>query len=288
LSITALPTPPQRSDPANFPARGDAFMAALPTFATEANTLQADVNAKQITASAAATSATTSATNALASENAAAASSNATIWVSGTTYAVGNVRFSPINFQSYRRKTAGAGTTDPSLDQTNWQPINSTLVLLATVSPTSVSSINFLTVFGSQYDNYIIECTGLDFSTAASLQMTFANSGTLDTGAFYGMQPVSTTSITSNTNVISFANLTAANSGNAGLNSTIKVSNVNSTKLKSISIDISVASTPNTIIHNVGHGTYINTNAISGFSIYPSSGTFIAQGKIRVYGINNF
>jgi len=50
MSITALPTPPTRSDPATFAARGDAFMVALPTFATEANVLQTDVNAKQAAA----------------------------------------------------------------------------------------------------------------------------------------------------------------------------------------------------------------------------------------------
>lgn len=47
MSITALPIPPTRSDPANFAERGDAFMSALPTFVTEANALAADVNAKQ-------------------------------------------------------------------------------------------------------------------------------------------------------------------------------------------------------------------------------------------------
>jgi hypothetical protein len=44
MSITALPDPPSRSDPANFPERADAFMAALPQFATEANALQAEVD----------------------------------------------------------------------------------------------------------------------------------------------------------------------------------------------------------------------------------------------------
>ena len=50
MAITALPTPPTRSDPATFAARGDAFMVALPTFATEANVLQTDVNTKQAAA----------------------------------------------------------------------------------------------------------------------------------------------------------------------------------------------------------------------------------------------
>jgi hypothetical protein len=119
MSITALPQPPTRSDPVNFNSRADAFLSALPTFATEANELQADVNAKQ-------TAAATSATNAAAAELAANAAANVTAWVSGTTYAVGNVRYSPITFLSYRRKTAGAGTTDPSADSTNWQLINGT------------------------------------------------------------------------------------------------------------------------------------------------------------------
>lgn len=43
-----------------------------------------------------------------------------TAWVSGTSYTAGQVRYSPITYFSYRRKTNGAGTTDPSLDTTNW------------------------------------------------------------------------------------------------------------------------------------------------------------------------
>lgn len=69
MSITALPTPPSRTDPTNFAARADAFMAALPTFATEANALQADVNAKQVaTADSAAAAAISLAETQLASD----------------------------------------------------------------------------------------------------------------------------------------------------------------------------------------------------------------------------
>lgn len=50
--------------------------------------------------------------------------SGAAPWVSGTTYAVGKVVLSPAdNYQSYVRVIAGAGTTDPSSDSTNWKPI---------------------------------------------------------------------------------------------------------------------------------------------------------------------
>jgi hypothetical protein len=60
MAITALPTPPSRQDPDNFSARGDAFMAALPTFATEANTLAADVESAAATAAADAVAAASS------------------------------------------------------------------------------------------------------------------------------------------------------------------------------------------------------------------------------------
>lgn len=114
MPISALPTPPSRQDPTNFNDRADAFLGALPLFQSEANALQTDVNQKQLDA-------TYSATLAAASELAAANTAGATIWVSGTTYSIGANRFSPINFRTYRRKTAGAGTTDPSTDATNWQ-----------------------------------------------------------------------------------------------------------------------------------------------------------------------
>lgn len=47
MPITALPTPPTRQDPDNFAERGDDFLAALPTFATEANALADQVNADE-------------------------------------------------------------------------------------------------------------------------------------------------------------------------------------------------------------------------------------------------
>jgi hypothetical protein len=122
--ITALPTPPQRSDPGNFPTRGDTFMAALPLFATEANALAADVTAKQGLAATSASNAATSETNAAASAASAAATSGVVAWVSGTTYSPGNNVYSLINYKTYRRITSGAGTTDPSSDPTNWSLIS--------------------------------------------------------------------------------------------------------------------------------------------------------------------
>lgn len=135
-SIAALPTPPSRSDSANFAARGDAFMAALPTFRSEANALGSNLYANAVEADADAAAAAASAASAAAqvalaaaqasaaanSALAAAASVNAAQWVSGTTYTAGQVVWSPATYLTYRRKSTGAGTTDPSLDPTNWAP----------------------------------------------------------------------------------------------------------------------------------------------------------------------
>lgn len=60
-TITALPTPPSRSDSApNFITKSDAFIAALPTFVTQTNLVAGEVEANKNTVS---TLATTTATN---------------------------------------------------------------------------------------------------------------------------------------------------------------------------------------------------------------------------------
>lgn len=120
MPMTPLPTPPSRNDPTNFAARADAFLGALPTFQTEANALEVAVDADAVAAAASAVTAGNAVTAAQAAAAGAAAAANVTKWISGTTYAEGVVVWSPITYLSYRRKTAGAGTTDPSADSTNW------------------------------------------------------------------------------------------------------------------------------------------------------------------------
>lgn len=120
----ALPTPPSTSRPLTFDAEGDAFLAAWPAFQTEMQAAKDNVfenteitydNAVETAANAVAVAANTAL---------AAGYAGATVWVSGTTYAVDVVRYSPINQRSYRRIITGAGTTDPSADATNWALID--------------------------------------------------------------------------------------------------------------------------------------------------------------------
>lgn len=120
MTITALPTLDRTS--ATFKTDVDDFFSTdLPTFVTEANALGAAADADATAASASASAASTSAANAAASESIAVASANATTWVSGTTYSLHDVAISPSNHKPYIRIVAGAGTTDPSADATNWQ-----------------------------------------------------------------------------------------------------------------------------------------------------------------------
>lgn len=50
---------------------------------------------------------------------------SAALWVSDTTYALGALVRSPATGYLYRRLIAGAGTTDPSSDATNWRLMTS-------------------------------------------------------------------------------------------------------------------------------------------------------------------
>ena len=157
--ISTLPSPPSRQDPANFADEADAFLGALPDFGTETNALadylenttavaaEASATAAATSATNAATSATTATTQATNAANSATAAANSAAsaggveWVSGTSYAVGYVVYSPIDFLNYRCIQATSGTTDPSLDDVNW-------VSLAGTPFTTGKAIAMAIVFG--------------------------------------------------------------------------------------------------------------------------------------------
>ena len=132
MTIDALPAAPSTADPDNFDPLADAMIAALGPMVTQINASNLQANLDAITASTSATIA-----------QAAAIASGAIAWVSGATYGPGDARYSLIDWQTYRRKTAGAGTTDPSSDTTNWARVayrsTPTAMTLRTTSGTTVA-----------------------------------------------------------------------------------------------------------------------------------------------------
>lgn len=148
-TITPVPTPPiQRGDRVTFSSRVDAFITWLVTAVTQFGLVAANVYNNAVdafnnatAAAASALGASTSASQAAASAGAAANASGAPAWVSGTTYTAGQVRYSPIDYRSYRRKTNGAGTTDPSADSANWQLISSNATPLLHVRDEKASGV---------------------------------------------------------------------------------------------------------------------------------------------------
>jgi len=190
-TLTPAPSPaPTRADPANFNIRADAYHSwlvphvntELPAVFTWMTARQNDVvglvedaedqvalAANQVTlASNQVTLAANQVTLAESAAAAASASANASIWVSGQTYEIGVVRFSPINFLSYRRKTAGAGTTDPSLDATNWALVAGT----GDVTLTGIQTLTNKTIEAGTFTNgYTEEVATANTGTAYTIDL---------------------------------------------------------------------------------------------------------------------
>jgi hypothetical protein len=115
MAITPLPTPPSRSQsPATFSTDADAFLGALPAFATEANALATDVNADEASAAAAATTATNAASIAVGAANYQGAYS------AGVTYQIGQSVSS--GGRQWVAKTINTGVTP--VEGANWLLIN--------------------------------------------------------------------------------------------------------------------------------------------------------------------
>lgn len=156
MAITTALTPLDRTSPTFRQDLDNYFLTTLPAFASEANDLADEVNADAAAAAASEAAAAghadtandhrlaaaDSAQDAANSAAAAAAVAGAGQWVSGTVYAAGQCAWSTLNFQTYRRKTAGAGMLDPSLDESNWQSLGGGgMPTVELVAGTSVSGM---------------------------------------------------------------------------------------------------------------------------------------------------
>lgn len=118
-TISVITEPgPSRKRPGSFPEDMDVFCGEVTVSINQINIVTGEINSTvvQMTADIAAALALVTA--------------GTTKWVSGTTYLVGQRVWSPANFRTYRRRTAGsAGSTDPSIDSTNWLPTETSEVV---------------------------------------------------------------------------------------------------------------------------------------------------------------
>lgn len=184
--IDSLPAAPQPTDgTSSFKAKAFTFVAALPTFISQVNAAIATMlgyvdNAlsAQNAAQSYASTASTGASTATAASQAALATANASLWISGATYGQATNAISPLDLRTYRRNSAGAGTTDPSLDGVNWTAV------IAQADRKYASTTANLTVHAS-HKGYLVEITSgsptLSLDAVATLgvgwHVTLLNSG---------------------------------------------------------------------------------------------------------------
>lgn len=102
-----------------------------------------------------------------------AGSADQPVWVSGGSYVIGQQTVSPASFKVYTRKTNGGGTTDPSIDTTNWTPQakNSTQLIVRPFAATGST----VTSVGVNTDGVTSVASGS--TTAGVLKTIFSYTG---------------------------------------------------------------------------------------------------------------
>lgn len=150
---------------------------------------------------------------------------------------------------------------------------------------TAVASIDFLTVFSSTYDNYLIIVDGATPSATDTLALRLANAGTTDTASNYFSGGADNTAITAAAYFAAAGNLSGT-SGSASVH--IEVMNANSaSKDKGI--------TANGFFGGAGPdrraimrgGCYSGANAVSGLRLLWATGSNFSSGVVRVYALKN-
>lgn len=155
-------------------------------------------------------------------------------------------------------------------------------VLLGTaVVSSAVASIDFLNVFTSDYDKYVIEIQGAGPSTASNLLMRVAAGGSLITSSNY-YDPI----LDGQTAVIS-SSLRLSDNINTSLGSeatqTVEVRNANAINNTIKSVGVRGIAQISAITREGG----VNSSVpLSGFRLYWQGGNF-ARGTVLVYGVRN-
>jgi hypothetical protein len=157
--------------------------------------------------------------------------------------------------------------------------MGSMMLIGQTTVSTAVSSIDFLSLFTSTYDKYVIEIQGLTASTAGGLLVRLANAGTVDSAANYYGFGASGSAPTAGT-ALGTGSINVGTTAATALTATFDIRNANSAANKSAGLR-GAAGTTSMLLE----GSYTGA-AVSGFRLLAGGGNFTA-GKIIVYGIKN-
>lgn len=137
--IPDLPPAPLRSEPEEvFSEKASAFVGAMNPWGQVVNDVAAWIYGAWVSITGYRedtevfrNEAVDASAEAVAAATAATAVVDAQPWVSGQAYAQGEATISLVDFQTYRRKTAGSSSTDPANDATNWAQITGVSALPA-------------------------------------------------------------------------------------------------------------------------------------------------------------
>lgn len=164
------------------------------------------------------------------------------------------------------------------------------LVFLASVTPTVAGAIDFLNVFSSTYDDYLILMDDISWigpgGSSPTLELQVARSGVVDVTANY-TSVITNSSTASTANAFSF--ITQTPSASSRTNGSIRIMNANDGGAAAQhAIDVSfVTGQVGSVLAGAVMGYHQNNGSalpLSGFRLLWNFGTFGATGSIRVYG----
>jgi hypothetical protein len=167
-------------------------------------------------------------------------------------------------------------------------PAAGALILLDQKTVTAAATIDFLNVFTSAYDKYVIELTNYQSGTTAQPCLQAAVGGVVQSGANYTqlLSMSATASSASSSSVLLSGSAHSNLQAHPGL--TIEVNNVNGAgTMKTIGVRGLFVNSTSNYEGVAGTAAFNMTNTLSGFRLLWTGGGQFTKATVRVYGIKN-
>lgn len=164
------------------------------------------------------------------------------------------------------------------------------MVLIAgPLVPTAAANVDFLNVFSSTYDDYLIVVSGVTTGAGSEeLRIQLAIAGVADTAANYRYCPIDDPTAGSGG---SFWPIGQADAGNRPTGANVRLSGMNSTiesgkRMDSIGDVVPIVG-GSPLVSRSNVGVHNGSNVATGFRLFwGAGGNFVAQGSIKVYGLS--